>query len=697
MSFRDILARMELSIIIINFNVKEFLEQALLSIQKATRDIETEIFVVDNASQDGSVALIREKFPEVQLIVNTKNVGFAAANNQALKLARGRFIALVNNDTIVQEDTFKQLFNFLENHPEAGMVGCKILNPDGTLQLACRRSAPSPWVAFTKVTGFSKLFPGSRLFGRYNLTYLDPDESYEVEAISGSFMLIRRQTFEDVGYLDDTFFMYGEDLDWCHRIREAGWKIYYVSDTAIIHFKGESSKSSGFDHTRIFYQAMRIYVAKYYHSRFFQFLLMLGIFLRAIPSVFAKFSKALVVPIVDLIFLNGSLLIALILRFGDLRHLQSYIVVTVLYSTVWLGCLFFASGDSKYRYSASRAFIAVIAGLVINASLTFFFNQIAYSRAVVLIAGTLNIVLLTGWRFAIKRLSKWGWVRYKGSLGRTMLGKRTLVVGTSKISRTVVEKLRNRLDGGYEVCGLVSFESNDLGKRLAEIEVLGTIDNLEAIIKHQKVREVIFPTDRISYDKMMQVMYQARGYGVNFRLVPSNLEVMIGKPSIDHIGDIPLVDINYKLDQPIYFYTKRLSDIFLTSVILFITSPILFVLRCLKKIPIIKKPIIGEGGQPKMIFEFENKYKKRWYHHLPIFYSILMGHLSLVGAEIIPIKDSLNPDKALPLKPGLTGLVQLAKKPQMNEEEKERYYLYYMKNYSLLLDLEILAKSIFYK
>lgn len=687
---------MELSIIIVNFNIKDFLEQALLSIQKATRNIETEIFVVDNASQDGSVALIREKFPDVKLIVNTKNVGFAKANNQALKLARGKNIALINNDTIVQEDTFGHLFQFLDKHPEAGMVGCKILNPDGSLQLACRRSAPSPWVAFTKATGLSQLFPGSRLFGRYNLTYLDPDETYEVEAISGSFMLLRRETFEAVGFLDETFFMYGEDLDWCHRIREAGWKIFYVHDTAIIHFKGESSKTSGFDHIRIFYQAMRLYVAKYYHSRFFQFFLMLGIFLRAVPSVFSKFFKALIVPTVDLIFLNAALVIALVLRFGDLRYLSSYVIVAVLYSSVWIASLFFSSCYSKYRYSSGRAMLAVVTGLLINISFTFFFNQIAYSRAVVLIAGTLSIILLAGWRFVFKLYPKWGWVRYKGILGRTMLGRRTLVVGTGKASCTVVERLKNRLDGGFEVRGLVSFQSDDLGKRFAETEVLGTIDNLPAIIKRQKIREVIFPTDRISYDKMMEVMYRARGYGVNFRLVPGNLEIMVGKPSIDFIDDVPLVDIEYKLDQPGYYYTKRLMDIILSAMLLFITFPIFLAVRFLIKIPVVKKRIWGEGGQPILCLAFESANNKtKWYHYLPTFYSILTGKLSFVGSEMMPVEKKLASVKALPLKPGLTGLIQLAEKPGMAREEKERYYLYYMKNYSPFLDIEIIFKAIF--
>ncbi|MBN1350288.1 glycosyltransferase [candidate division KSB1 bacterium] len=684
---------MELSIIIINFNVKEFLEQALVSIQKATEHIETEIFVVDNASQDGSVALVREKFPEVNLVVNTQNVGFAAANNQALKLVRGRFIALVNNDTIVQEDTFTHLLRFLKNHPEAGMVGCKILNPDGTLQLACRRSAPSPWVAFTKAVGLSRLFPHSRLFGRYNLTYLDPDETYEVEAISGSFMIVKRESFEAVGYLDETFFMYGEDLDWCHRIRQAGWKIYYVHDTSIIHFKGESSKTSGFDHIRIFYQAMRLYVRKHYNSRFFQLFLMLGIFLRAVPSFLGKFFNALIVPVVDLMLLNLSLIVALYIRFGGLHHLKAYIIVTVLYSSIWLGCLFFALCYSKFIYSASRAVLAVIAGLIINTSFTFFFNQIAYSRAVVLISGLLNILLLGGWRFVAHFFPKGGLVRYKGLLGRTMLGRRTIVVGTSKASCTVANRLQNRLDGGFEVRGLVSFNSEDLGKHLAGTEVLGTINNLAAIIKQQKIKEVIFPTDRISYDKMMEVMYQARGYGVNFRIVPGDLEVMVGKPNIDFIGDVPLLDIDYKLNQPIAFIAKRLLDLVLSGFILLATSPVLLTLRYFKRMPIVKIPLHGEGGKPTTCLEFQTD-AKRWYTLLPAFYSVLKGELSLVGAEMLPLHSVPHAAK-LPIKPGLTGLIQLAKPSPTDKKEKERYYLFYIKNYSLLLDVEILFKTVF--
>jgi len=180
-----------LSIVIVNYNVKEFLEQTLLSVIKSAMAATHEIIVVDNASSDGSVEMLRRKFPDVRLIANKTNRGFAAANNQGFAQTRGEFVLILNPDTVVQEDTVPTIIDFLRSHPDCGMVGCKILNPDGSLQLACRRSFPTPWVGFTRITGLSRLFPGSKFFGKYNLTYLDPDQTYEVEAISGSFMFER--------------------------------------------------------------------------------------------------------------------------------------------------------------------------------------------------------------------------------------------------------------------------------------------------------------------------------------------------------------------------------------------------------------------------------------------------------------------------------------------------------------------------
>ena len=183
----------QLSIIIVNYNVKEFIKNLLYSLEKALIELSSEIIIVDNASVDGSVEDIKNKFPNVTLIANNANIGFGKANNQGLEIARGEYILLLNPDTIVKEDTFKNLIEFMQSNPNAGMVTCKVLNPDGTLQLACRRSYPGPWTSFTKVTGLSRLFPKSKLFARYNLTYLDENEINEVDAISGSFMMLKKE------------------------------------------------------------------------------------------------------------------------------------------------------------------------------------------------------------------------------------------------------------------------------------------------------------------------------------------------------------------------------------------------------------------------------------------------------------------------------------------------------------------------
>src|SRR5689334_6085898 len=259
---------MTLSVIIVNYNVKAFLESSLVSVRKALDRIDGEIIVVDNASDDGSVEMMRQKFPSVRLIANERNIGFGAANNVALKTARGRYILLLNPDTVVQEDTFLVMTSYMDAHPEAGAAGCKLLNPDGSFQLPCRRSFPTPWVAFTKITGLSALFPSSRLFGRYNLTYLDPDETYPVDALSGAFMFLRREAYEQTGGFDEEFFMYGEDLDLCYRIQQAGWAIMYVPETQIIHYKGESARRSDIDEVRLFYEAMRLFVRKHIHRGF---------------------------------------------------------------------------------------------------------------------------------------------------------------------------------------------------------------------------------------------------------------------------------------------------------------------------------------------------------------------------------------------------------------------------------------------
>jgi len=233
---------MKLSVIIVNYNVKYFLEQALLSVRKASRGLPVEVYVVDNNSVDDSVQMVEEKFPEVHLIQNKHNPGFSIANNQAIRLSKGEYVLLLNPDTVVEEDTFEKCISFMDAHPEAGGLGVRMIDGSGAFLPESKRGFPSPWVAFCKTVGLSRLFPKSRLFNHYHLGYLDEMETNEVEVLAGAFMLLRRTTLDKVGLLDEAFFMYGEDIDLSYRIIQGGYKNYYLPETSIIHYKGESTK-----------------------------------------------------------------------------------------------------------------------------------------------------------------------------------------------------------------------------------------------------------------------------------------------------------------------------------------------------------------------------------------------------------------------------------------------------------------------
>ncbi|MFY8185415.1 MAG: glycosyltransferase family 2 protein, partial [Bacteroidia bacterium] len=229
----------DLSVIIVNYNVKHFVEQCLYSVMNASKNCKLEVFVVDNNSVDGSVELIREKFPNVTLIANKDNVGFSKANNQAIRIAKGSYVVLLNPDTVVEEDTFEKTIAFMDAHPEAGGLGVKMLDGKGNFLLESKRGLPTPSVAFYKIFGLSALFPKSKVFGKYHLGYLDKEQTHEVDVLSGAFMLMRKETLDNVGLLDEEFFMYGEDIDLSYRIILGGYKNYYYSGTRIIHYKGE--------------------------------------------------------------------------------------------------------------------------------------------------------------------------------------------------------------------------------------------------------------------------------------------------------------------------------------------------------------------------------------------------------------------------------------------------------------------------
>lgn len=274
---------MDMSIIIVNYNTCQLTLNTIQSVLASQTGFSYEIIVVDNNSTDHTIKAVELQFPQVQIIPNTDNLGFSKANNQGIRLAQGRYILLLNSDTIVQPDTLDVMTLFMDNHPHIGASGCKIVLPDGSLDKACKRGFPTPWNSFCYAFGLSKLFPQKTKFNGYQLGYLDSDKDYPVDSLVGAFMLVRRETIEQIGLLDEQFFMYGEDIDWCYRMKQAGWENYYYPYTQIIHYKGASSRKKPFKIIYEFHRAMYLFHKKHYknkYSTFINLMVYLGIGLK---------------------------------------------------------------------------------------------------------------------------------------------------------------------------------------------------------------------------------------------------------------------------------------------------------------------------------------------------------------------------------------------------------------------------------
>jgi len=275
----------QLSVIIVNYNVKYFLEQCLCSVQQAVKNIDAEIIVADNNSSDGSIEYLQEKFRAVKFIVNNKNEGYAKANNIALKECNGDHVLFLNPDTIIGENVLKNCIDFFQHQKETGALGVRMIDGSGNFLPESKRSFPSPAVSFFKLSGFSSLFPRSKLFNKYSLGFLSENEVHAVDVLCGAFLMTKKSLLLQLNGFDESFFMYGEDIDLCYRIQQAGYKIYYLGTETIIHFKGESSKQRSTEYVKMFYHAMMVFVKKHYNNAWLtNFTLHAGIYLRAFAS-----------------------------------------------------------------------------------------------------------------------------------------------------------------------------------------------------------------------------------------------------------------------------------------------------------------------------------------------------------------------------------------------------------------------------
>lgn len=271
-----------LSIVILNYNTKDLLRDCLRSIEKANTDgFIFEVIVVDNASTDDSAEMVKKEFPKVKLIVSGQNLGFAKGNNLGIRQAKGRYILFLNPDTVTMPNTFKEMIKFVDSHPQTGAATCKVELPSGKLDEACHRGFPTPWNAFCHFSGLERIFPKSRLFAGYSLGWLSLNKVHEIDSGAGAFLIVRKEAGDQIGWLDEDYFWYGEDLDFCYRIKKNGWKIYYVPKVKIIHYKGASSgikkssqkistatKETKLRSAKMSTEVMRIFYQKHYQDKY---------------------------------------------------------------------------------------------------------------------------------------------------------------------------------------------------------------------------------------------------------------------------------------------------------------------------------------------------------------------------------------------------------------------------------------------
>ncbi|MBR5958749.1 MAG: glycosyltransferase [Salinivirgaceae bacterium] len=643
---------MKLSVVIVNYNVKYFLEQCLHSVAKAAQGIDCEVFVVDNNSVDGSCAMVAEKFPQVKLIENKRNTGFAVANNQAIRQSTGEYVLLLNPDTLIEEDTFSKTLKFMDEHPDAGGLGVKMIDGKGNYLPESKRGFPSPMVAFYKIFGLSSLFPKSRRFNQYYMGHLSKDAINEVDVLAGAFMLLRRSALDKVGLLDEDFFMYGEDIDLSYRIIQGGYKNYYFPETRIIHYKGESTKKGSVNYVRMFYNAMSIFAQKNLSARnaaIFSFLINCAIYFRAFLAIVSRFVKRIALPVADIAIMYAGMVLlgtkwsAYIFE-GRTFPTTFFTIVAPIYVLIWTLSIYYSDGyESKAKpLSVARGIVA--GTLVILIGYALLPENMRFSRAMIMFGTMFSLLTINVFRIGVSRLFP---NRFQFDMGRK---SHIAVVGTQAEADRVVAVL-DQSSLKYQYAGFINPDGT------ANRKAIGDISQISEIVKINKIDELIFCSADMTAQQIIGQMLQLDGDEVHFKIAPPESLSIIGSNSIDTAGDLYTVNFN-TIVKPQNVRNKRTFDI-LSSVLLLAVSPVLWFV----------------SGRPL-----------RLYRNI---FSVLVGRCSWVGFS----GKSQNP--ALPkIKRGVLSLSLIRYGADATPEQCEKTDLFYAKDYQLRNDLAIMARGV---
>jgi len=625
----------KISIVIVNYNVKDFLYKCLQTIESASNGLEIETIVVDNNSSDGSVSYLRPKFPKVEFISLDENIGFGRANNIGFEKAVGDYILVLNPDTEIKEDTLSQMLDYMESNNQVGASGCKVLNTDGSFQLACRRGFPTPWNSFSKLFGLGSIFPKSKLFSGYNLSYKSVDETYPVDALIGAFMFIRKEALGDIIGFDSDFFMYGEDLDFCYRLQQKGWRVDYVHTTEIVHHKGESTKRSTINEIKHFYEAMEIFAKKHYkHYGIFSLFLKTGIKARSFISYANKYKIDLFFIIFDIIVFSLCFIISNKIRFGYWEGFpkENLYLFLILINSFLLISQFFSGQYFEDNPSVRKNIISSVATFFLAGFLTYLINGFDLSRKVLLLATFMYLIPASILRFYLSKKF------YSSNKNRNIL-----LFGNENINFLIKDYLNN----------------NNL---FDNISIISSSDISEIIvsIKQEHFSEIVITDENISTKDIEKELRQ----------IVSNLPDIYKSNSKDDFITSQIlretIDHNLIAKSPFVFlrvrFVKRFFDVCFSIFLLTFGSPFLYLL------------------------------KERSNVSFKDLKDVLSGRKSLVG--VFPVAE-----KRYFSKVGITSLAPISNTEQneLSIENTHRLNEYYDNNFSFSLDAEIIIKSFFRK
>lgn len=544
------------------------------SVMRATRNIDAEVWVVDNNSVDGSMEMVKSLFPSVKCLENKENLGFSKANNQAIRMSQSRYVLLLNPDTVLQDDTLEKCVAFMDEHSDAGGLGVRMIDGKGQFLPESKRGLPSPAVAFYKMTGLSALFPRSKTFGRYHLKFLDENSIHRVDVLSGAFMLLRSEVLGKIGLLDEDFFMYGEDIDLSYRITQAGYHNYYFPQTTIIHYKGESTKKRSANYVKVFYNAMVLFARKHYSKSIagrLNVFIQLAIYLRAAIALAYRALSSAWLPILDFLLIYAG-------YFGITRYWEEYnkyvkgfypdtyfALHIPVYILAVLFCVYLSGGYDKPLSVRRIVRGAAFGALIAFSGYAFLPKSLQFSRAILLLGCAWSIAAPLLLRLLMHFL-KTG----KTQLSDTRAYRIAIVAGMAESQR--IEGLLTRSMVKMDAITRVS-PDNSRPEGFA-----GNLGQMAEVVDIFNVNLVIFSAADVVSSHIMEVMSHLSGRSVQFKIVPEGSHFVIGSNSKDERGELFTLDLSFTIENLEIRRKKRILDLGLVAVF-FLLSPLLLMLK----------------------------------------------------------------------------------------------------------------------